>query len=87
MGLCSFTRVPRRSFLAGVRRIQMEGGGACFLATPLKALADHVHAQRVDWHSATPVIESLRLEKESLAGLTAEMFDEVVVAHRSGGDR
>ena len=84
LGLFSFTRVPQRRFLAGVRRVSAEGGGAFFLATPLKALADHVYAQRCNWHSAVPVVESLRVEGESLAELTAEMFHEVMSAYRPG---
>jgi len=48
VGLFSFTRVPQRRFLAGVRRTSAEGGGAFFLATPLKSLADHVYVQRLE---------------------------------------
>ncbi len=84
VGLFSFTRVPQRRFLSGVRRVSVEGGGAFFLATPLKALADHVYAQRCDWHSAVPVVESLRVEDESLAELTGELFDEVMSAYKPG---
>jgi hypothetical protein len=84
VGLFSFTRVPQRSLLSGVRRVSVEGGGAFFLATPLKALADHVYAQRCDWHSAAPVVESLRVEDESLAELTGELFDEVISAYKPG---
>ena len=84
VGLFSFTPVPQRSLLSGVRRAQVEGGGAFFLATPLKALADHVYAQRRDWRSAAPVVESLRVEDESLAELTSELFDEVTSAYKPG---
>ncbi len=84
IGLFSFTRVPQRRFLSGVRRASAGGGGAFFLATPLKALADHVYAQRCDWHSSAPVVESLRVEDESLAELTGELFDEVMSAYKPG---
>ncbi|RLA58049.1 MAG: hypothetical protein DRR04_11920 [Gammaproteobacteria bacterium] len=84
IGLFSFTRVPQRNFLSGVRRASLEGGGAFFLATPLKALADHVYVQRFEWQSADPVVESLRVEYESLAELTAELFDEVMPAYKPG---
>ena len=84
VGLFSFTRVPQKSFLAGVRRVSDDGEGAYFLATPLKALADLVYARRCNWHSATPVLESLRVEEESLAALTGELFDEVMPAYRPG---
>ena len=89
VGLFSFTRVPQRRFLAGVRRVSVdrerrEGGSAFFLATPLKALADLVYAQRRDWHSVAPVVKSLRVEDESLAELTGELFDEVISAYKPG---
>ena len=84
VGLFSFTRVPQRRFLSGVRRTSVEGGGAFFLATPLKALADHVYVQRCDWSSAAPVVESLRVEEEYLAQLTVELFDEVISAYKPG---
>ena len=84
VGLFSFTRVPQRSFLAGVRRVSEEGSGAFFMATPLKALADYVYAQRCDWTSAAPVVGSLRVDGDSLAELTGERFDEVMSAYASG---
>lgn len=89
LGLFSFSRVPQRRFLAGVRRVSVDGGGrdagsSFFLATPLKALADLVYVQRWDWHSAAPVVESLRVEDESLAELTGDLFDEVMSAYRAG---
>lgn len=84
VGLFTFTRVPQLRFLAGVRRVSVEGGGSWFLATPLKALADHVYAQHFDWHSAAPVVESLRVDVESLAELTGELFDETMSAYNPG---
>lgn len=84
VGLFTFTRVPQQKLLAGVRRVSVDGGGAFFLATPLKALADLVYAQRRDWHSAAPVMESLRVEDESLAEITGELFDEVMSVYKPG---
>ncbi len=84
VGLFSFTRVPQRSFLAGVRRVSEGGGGAFFLATPLKALADHVYVQRCDWLSAAPIVQSLRVDPEYLAELTGELFEEVMSAYKPG---
>ena len=84
VGLFSFTRVPQGRFLSGVRRASVGGGGAFFLATPLKALADHVYAQRCDWHCAAPVVESLRVEDQALAELTGELFEEVMSAYKPG---
>jgi len=84
IGLFTYTRIPQRLFLAGVRRISAERGDAFFLATPLKALADYVYTRRRDWRSAEPVVESLRVEEEFLDELTAEDFDEVMSAYEPG---
>jgi hypothetical protein len=35
------------------------------MASPLKALADYVYAHRLDWASAGPIIESLRVDESS----------------------
>lgn len=84
VGLFSFTRVPQCRFLAGVRRIREEGGGAFFMATPLKALADHVYVHQREWQSAVPVVDSLRVDHEFLAELGGDLFDEVMIAYKSG---
>jgi hypothetical protein len=84
VGLFSFTRVPQRIFLAGVRRVSEEGRGAFFLASPLKALADHVYVQKYDWISAAPIVQSLRVDPEYLADLTGALFDEVMSAFGAG---
>jgi hypothetical protein len=84
IGLFTFTRVPQREFLAGVRRETPDGGGAYFLATPLKALSDLVYAQKRDWTSTAPVVESLRIDEREFGSLTADMFDEVMSAYNPG---
>lgn len=84
LGLFTFTRIPQSRFFSGVRRISLQGGGAFFLATPLKALADYVYAHRYNWHSAAPVLESLRVLEASLAELTGDLFDEVMSAYKPG---
>lgn len=84
LGLFSYTRVPQRRFLAGVRRLEVEEGSGFFLATPLKAMADYVYAQRLDWRGATPLRDSLRVEEGSLAELTSLAFDEVMAAYGPG---
>lgn len=84
VGLFSFTRVPQLRLLSGVRRISREGGAVFFMATPLKALADLVYVQGHDWRSVAPVAGSLRVDIESLAALTGELFDEVASAYKPG---
>lgn len=84
VGFFTFTRVPQSKFLAGVRRVSVDNQGAFLMATPLKALADLVYAQHHKWTSLLPVTESLRVEEESLASLTADLFDEVLSAYKPG---
>ncbi len=84
IGLFTFTRVPQFRFLSGVRRVAADDQGSFFMATPLKALADLVYAQRHKWTSLLPITESLRIEEESLATLTTDLFNEVLSAYGSG---
>jgi hypothetical protein len=86
LGHFSFTRIPQKVFYAEVTRIEKQDGneqgihaGESFLiASPLKALADYVYAHRVDWASASPVIESLRVDESSLAGINSETVELLI---------
>jgi hypothetical protein len=75
LGRFSFTRIPQETFYAAVDRIEIDRGDSFLLASPLKALADYVYAHKCDWTSARPVIESLRVDESSLAGVAGEEFD------------
>ena len=55
-----------------------EEGEAFLVASPPKALADYVYIHRCDWTSVDPLTESLRIEEESLAELTAESIERLV---------
>jgi hypothetical protein len=77
LGRFSFTRVPQKTFYAAVERAENDRGDSFLLASPLKALADYVYVHKRDWASAQPVIESLRVDESSLAGVTAKEFDEL----------
>ena len=57
--------------------------GSFLLALPLKALADYVYVHRLDWASARPVIESLRVEETALAAVDASSFDQLLGCYRS----
>lgn len=84
IGFFSYTRIPQIIFLAGVARVVLEGGGCCFLAGPLKALADYVYVHACDWRSAEPVIGSLRVEEEHLDTLPADAFELLDGVYASG---
>ena len=92
LGHFSFTRIPQKVFYTEVTRIEKEGGktdrnfhaGESFLiASPLKALADYVYAHRLDWISAGPVIESLRVDESSLAGIKVAALERLLANYSS----
>jgi hypothetical protein len=83
-GVFSYRRVPQVNFYAGVDRIESKDGGAFFMAGPLKAMADLICVNKLDWKSAKPIVESLRVEEESLRELSGSDFDEIANCHRSG---
>lgn len=87
LGHFSYTRIPQKVLYTEVTRIEKQDGrsesgfhpGASFLiASPLKALADYVYAHRLDWASAGPVIESLRVGENSLASLDLETVEHLI---------
>jgi hypothetical protein len=92
-GHFSFTRIPQKVFYTEVARIEKEGGGkneqgfhaveSFLMASPLKALADYVYAHKLDWVSVGPVIESLRVDESSLAGIKVETFERLLTNYSS----
>ncbi|MBN1571322.1 MAG: hypothetical protein JXA73_26035 [Acidobacteria bacterium] len=86
IGRFSFTRIPQKIFYTEVTRIEKQDGnepgfqaGESFLmASPLKALADYVYAHRLDWVSAGPVIQSLRVDENLLAGINLEVVELLI---------
>ena len=83
LGHFSFARVPQRTFYAEVRRVEESDAGSFMMASPLKALADYVYVHKCDWHSARPVIESLRVEESLLAGIEPGGFDRLTANYAS----
>ena len=65
LGVFTYTQVPRPAFPVGIQRIE-EGRAVFLMATPLKALADLVYTNRLDWLGLEPLVESLRIEREDL---------------------
>jgi hypothetical protein len=86
LGHFSFTRIPQKVFYTEVTRIEKQdrnGPGfhhteSFLMASPLKALADYVYAHRLDWASAAPVIESLRVDESSLASINLETVERLI---------
>ena len=81
LGHFSFTRVPQVTFYMEVTRVEKDG--SFLLASPLKALADYVHVHKLDWASARPVVEGLRVDESLLASVEAEMFGRLLANYHS----
>lgn len=82
VGVFSFTRIPQNCFFTGVRKETTSVGGAFFVATPLKALADYLYVHRPAWTSPGAACESLRIEESEWETLNADMFDELEGVYR-----
>ena len=83
VGRFGFTRIPQKTFYAGVTRVETEDAGSILLACPLKALADYVYVYKCDWDSARPVVESLRVDRGLLAGVDGSSFDRLLANYFS----
>ena len=83
VGHFSFTRVPQKTFYAEVQRVEVTNSGSFMLASPLKALADYVYVHKCAWDGARPVIESLRVDENLLAGIDSECFDRLSANYAS----
>jgi hypothetical protein len=46
-------------------------------------MADYVYMHRLDWVSASPVIESLRVDETSLADIKIETFERLLANYSS----
>lgn len=77
VGHFAYDRVPQKTLFAGVERIQDNAYSVWFSATGLKALADYVYLHGCTWTSSRPLLESLRIEEESLKEITQENFLEL----------
>jgi hypothetical protein len=84
MGRFSYTRIPQEPLFAGVDRHRLHDSECFFLASPLKALADYVYVNRLNWNGLAPVLSSLRVEEAELASLTGSSFDALSGVYRSG---
>lgn len=84
IGVFTYTRVPQNTLYSGVTRESDDATGTITLvARPLKALADYVYVYRRDWTTTRPVLNSLRIDRESLESVTSEDLDETLKTYRS----
>lgn len=83
LGMFGFVRVLQNVFYTQVARVEKGSGQSFLLASPLKALADYVYVRKLDWRSARPVVESLRVDESALAGIEIGAIDELVANYPS----
>ena len=80
LGLYSFKRVPALQPRAGVEAVKLGSESWAFIATPLRALADMLYLNKtVSWtkDGLRYVLESLRIEEDDLAGVSAAALSEI----------
>jgi predicted transcriptional regulator of viral defense system len=77
VGRFYYTRVPQKSFYAGVERLEKDDG-VIFMARPVKALADYVYVYKKDWSDSKPVVESLRIEETDLQSIDSTEIEEII---------
>ena len=73
-GLFKYESISQNPLMADVARVDSEPSGTFFVASPLKAICDIVVARHLDWTGVEPLLESMRIESESLESLTTEDF-------------
>jgi predicted transcriptional regulator of viral defense system len=79
-----YSRVPQNIFYAAVaRETTSDAGDVMLIARPVKALADYVYVYRKDWETPEPAIQSLRIDPEDLAGVSADDIDAAMESYRS----
>lgn len=73
-GVFAYTQIPLPVFPVGVERIESEGQ-VFLMARPLKALADYVYANRLNWLGLEPVVQSLRIDRGDLMIEQTELLE------------
>ncbi len=74
-GIFIYKRIPYPLLYLGVERVESENG-TFFMASPLKAVVDYVYAYRKCWHGISPLIKSLRIEKQTIEQWNYDLLDE-----------
>jgi len=84
VGVFDYVQIAQAPLLSGVERISSATSPLSFLvARPLKALSDLVASRSLDWRGIEPLVESLRIDEESLETLKTADFRELSGVYRS----
>lgn len=71
----SYSRMPKFNYI-GVKRIS-SGRSLFLMADPAKAFVDMVFVLKKDWEGATPLLSSLRIEREDLKKINKEILNQL----------
>ena len=80
VGNFSYTRIPKFNFI-GVERI-CEGSSVYLMASPTKALADYIIAQKTEL-SPKALMESLRIEPPAWKEISLPLLSEIAECYRN----
>lgn len=88
VGLFIYHRVPMRAYPIGIDRVEIEAGRSFLIATPEKALADKIQADRgtavrTQVEMSTYLLDSLRIDPEGLERLSSETILLIADRYRS----
>ena len=86
VGYFDYVHIAQTPLFAAVERKVMDSA-AFLVAKPLKAIVDYVVSRGKDWTDSEPLEDSLRIEAESLCGLTPADFDELEGVYKSNRAR
>jgi hypothetical protein len=88
VGLFIYRNVPLSGYWRGIGRVDISGTGGALMATPAKALADKVRADRGTGIASVKrmlsyLLEDLRVDEEGLAEVDPAEIDAIGEAYRS----
>jgi hypothetical protein len=83
LGLFTYRRVPQRAFYSEVERRKDESGNVFFMASPAKALADYIYAERRDWTGIAEAAASLRIDTQDWESVEPRELADLVENYRS----
>ena len=82
LGVFDFVRIPLKPFLTGVAR-RIVDKESFFMSRPWRAILDIVSIRKLEWTGIHPLIESLRIERESLDETDPAELAELEKAYHS----
>lgn len=81
VGMFSYCRIPPFNFI-GVERVA-EGRSIFLMASPTKALIDHVYINKIEGMGIKELAESLRIESDHLGQISLEIVARLVETYKS----